>query len=236
MAPLALLLALSLVTCTKSGKTGSVAAPPPPPPVPALAPVPSVPADGTRPGAPAPANPSKTIPLTREQLPPPPAAAKKDTGVSSLLTQGSRDQRALPEDFKIGALADPLAGDADTQQAMKAANAFLAMLAAGKADSSLLAADAQARISDSIAFAVQHGSIPNSWRIGSLRKRETGEMTAAIRLLGPVGTSEGEITLEHSARQWLISDFQISLGALQVKPDKPRDRFFPSSYRWMLEE
>ncbi len=174
--------------------------------------------------------------LAREQSSPPPAAAKKDTGVSSLLTLGARDQRTLPEDFKIGQIADVLAGDADTQQALKAANAFLARLAAGKVDPGVLAPEAQSRISDMIAFAVEHGSVPRTWRLGSLRKRETGEMTAAVRLFGTVGTSEGELTLEHSARQWLISDFQISLGALQVKPEKPKDRFFPSSYRWMLEE
>lgn len=236
MAPLALLLALSLVSCTKSGKGRSAAAAPLPPPAPAPASVPSP----ALPGAPAntppgPANPSTTILLAREQSPPP-AAAKKDTGVASLLTLGARDQRILPEDFKIGPVADALAGDADTQQVLKAANAFLARLAAGKVEPSALAPEAQSRISDMIAFAVDHGSVPRSWRLGSFRKRETGEMTAAVRLFGAVGTSEGELTLEHSARQWLISDFQISLGALQVKSEKPKDRFFPSSYRWMLEE
>jgi len=165
-----------------------------------------------------------------------PAAAKKDTSISSLLTLGARDQKTLPEDFKIGSLADLLTGDADAQQAMKTAGVCLSKVAASKVDTTMLAPEAQGRISDTISFGIQRGAIPRAWRLGSLRKRETGELSAAVRLFGPAGTAEGEITLEHSGHQWLVSDFQMSLDALLVKPEKQKERFFPSSYRWMLEE
>lgn len=142
----------------------------------------------------------------------------------------------LPEDFKIGGLQDPRTGGADDQLAMKTADGFLARIASGKVDSSFIASGARDRITDMVSFGIEHGNVPRSWRIGELRKRESGELSASVRLFGDPGTSEGEITLVQAGRQWLVSDFQVSLSALQEKPEKPKDRFFPSSYRWMLEE
>lgn len=182
-----------------------------------------------------PAAPGRTITLTQEHSPPVPARAKKDTGISSLLSLGW-GQGVLPEDFKIGGLQDPRTGGAEDQQAMKTIDTFLSRLSAGRVDPSLLAPGAKERITDVVSFGIEHGNVPRSWRVGDLRKRENGELSAPVRLFGDPGTSEGEITLAQTARQWLVTDFQISLGALQEKPEKPKERFFPSSYRWMLEQ
>ena len=179
-------------------------------------------------------DPRRTITLAREQPQPPVAAARKDTGISTLLSLGT-GVRILPEDFRIGGLGDARVADSDERQAMAAADAFLSRLVAGKIDKDRLAPDSRARLSDTVSFGIEHGDIPRSYRIGAPRKRETGELSATVRLFGPVGTSEGEITMTRAGKQWLIDDFQINLSALTVKREKPKERFFPSSYRWMLE-
>jgi hypothetical protein len=51
-----------------------------------------------------------------------------------------------------------------------------------------------------------------------------------------VGTSEGEIALARTGSRWLVADLQISMDDMQTKSPKSKERFFPSSYRWMLEE
>jgi hypothetical protein len=38
------------------------------------------------------------------------------------------------------------------------------------------------------------------------------------------------------AAQWLVSDLQLSMGQMAVTKEKPKEKFFPSAYRWLLEE
>jgi hypothetical protein len=142
----------------------------------------------------------------------------------------------LPEDFKIGMLGDARDGDADERQAMITATSFLAHLTSGKVDTTFLDPESEDRISDMLNFAIQRGDVPRSFRIGAPRKHESGEITASMRLQGPVGTGEGEISLARTGGHWNVTDLQISMDDLQVKSEKPKERFFPSSYRWMLED
>ena len=72
--------------------------------------------------------------------------------------------------------------------------------------------------------------------IADMPVEESGEVTASVRLFGSAGTSEGEITLVKLGGHWLVTDLQIAMDDLKVAREKPKERFFPSSYRWMLEE
>ena len=119
---------------------------------------------------------------------------------------------------------------------MTAAASFLGRLVAGKVDAALLDPGSENRVSDMLDFGIQRGDVPRSYRLGAPKKHESGEITASLRLFGPVGTSEGEISLARTGEHWLVTDLQISMDDLQVKQEKPKERFFPSSYRWMLEE
>ena len=187
----------------------------------------------TAPGA---SGPKQTIALAREQ--PAPAttvAPRQNTDVTSLLTLG-RDSRILPEDFKIGAFGDARAGDPDDRQAMAVAGSFLGRLVSGKVEVALLDPSSESRVSDMLDFGIQRGDVPLSYRLGAPKKHEGGEITASIRLFGTAGTSEGEISLARVGGHWLVTDLQISMDDLQAKQEKPTERFFPSSYRWMLEE
>jgi len=180
--------------------------------------------------------PKQTIALAREQ----PATAttvapQQNTDVTSLLSLG-RDSRILPEDFKIGAFGDTRAGDPDDQQAMAVAASFLSRLVSGKVEAAMLDPGCESRVSDMLDFGIQRGDVPLTYRLGAPKKHESGEITASIRLFGTVGTSEGEISLARASGHWFVTDLQISMDDLQVKQEKPTERFFPSSYRWMLEE
>ena len=188
---------------------------------------------GTVPGA---GSPKQTIAVAGEEAVPAAAVVpRQNTDVTSLLTLG-RDSRILPEDFKIGQMGDARAGDSDERQAMTAAASFLGRLVAGKVDAALLDPGSENRVSDMLDFGIQRGDVPRSYRLGAPKKHESGEITASLRLFGPVGTSEGEISLARTGEHWLVTDLQISMDDLQVKQEKPKERFFPSSYRWMLEE
>jgi len=185
--------------------------------------------------APPPSDAKRTVTLAQEQPAAAPTAPRQNTDASSLLSL-DRHGRVLPEDFKIGALADVRVGDADEQQAMTAASSFLSHLVGGKVDTILIDPGTQGRLADMLDFAVQRGDLPRSYRIGTPKKHETGDVTASVRLFGPAGTSEGEIVLARTDGHWLVTDLQISMDDLKVEREKPKERFFPSSYRWMLEE
>jgi hypothetical protein len=147
-----------------------------------------------------------------------------------------RDARLLPEDFKIGPLDDGRDGSADEKTAVLAAASFLSRLAKGGVEKSLIAPDSQATLSDSLAYGLQRGPAPSSWRIGTAKTHDDGEITAPVRLFGPEGTAEGEIYLVKSSQKWLVSDLQISLAQMAEKREKPKEKFFPSAYRWLLED
>jgi hypothetical protein len=147
-----------------------------------------------------------------------------------------RERRLMPEDFKIGPLGDEQGGRSDESLALSAASTFLSRLVAGSVDKKLLAPESQDAMADTIAFGLKQGNIPRSYRLGAPKSREDGEVTAAVRLFGSEGTSEGEIYVSPSGSQWLVADLQLSLARLSVKQDKPKEKFFPLEYRWLLEE
>ena len=87
-----------------------------------------------------------------------------------------------------------------------------------------------------LAYGLQQGNTPASFRLGSAKTRDDGEITATVRLFGTAGTAEGEIYMSKPAAQWLVSDLQLSMAQMAVTKEKPKEKFFPSAYRWLLEE
>jgi hypothetical protein len=147
-----------------------------------------------------------------------------------------RQRRILPEDFKIGPLGEAHGGTADQDGAVASAEAFLASIVTGKVDTKLLAPESEKAVSDTVSFGLQQGYVPKSFRIGAPKVRENGEVTATVRLFGPDGTSEGEIYLAHIGKLWLVSDLQLNMAGLAVRKEKTGEKFFPSTYRWLLED
>jgi len=232
------LIFLAVAGCTKAPRSTSAAASQPLPSVSSYSGVAQTAAAPAGPVKPPGADPAGAIAPAQKQPPVAPAspvAAKVSSDVASLLPLG-RGSRVLPEDFKIGVLADPQIGEADERQAMAAAGSFFSRLSAGKVDQSLLAASAEGRISDMLDFGVRRGNVPRTFRIGTPKKHENGEISSSVRLFSSTGSTEGEVSLARTGGHWLVSDLQISLDDLQVKREKPKARFFPSSYRWLLQE
>jgi hypothetical protein len=178
----------------------------------------------------------KTITLSPENRKQSTAAAPRPLASVSTLMALDRDKHALPEDFKIGPLGDSREEKADEAGAMAAAEAFLAHLVAGRIDRTLLTPDSEKAVSDTLAYGLQQGFTPASYRLGLPKKHDNGEVAANVRLFGADGTSEGEIYMAMAGTQWLVSDLQLSLAALAVTREKSKEKFFPSAYRWLLED
>jgi hypothetical protein len=147
-----------------------------------------------------------------------------------------REKRIVAEDFKIGPLGEASGGTSEENAAVAAANAFLASVVAGKADPQLLAPESEKTVAGMVAFGLQQGYAAKAFRVGAPKTRQDGEITATVRLFGPDGTSEGEIYMSRVGKSWLVSDLQLSLAEMAIKKQKPKEKFFPSTYRWLLED
>ncbi|HEY9593383.1 MAG TPA: hypothetical protein VHE79_02840 [Spirochaetia bacterium] len=165
-----------------------------------------------------------------------PTATQLSNAPAATLMANPTAGRILPDDFKIGTLGDANGARKDQRGAMTAAGSFLGALIAGEVDGKLLTPDARGTVGDSLSWGLSHGEKPTSFRLGEPRTRDDGEITAPVRLFGSQGTTEGEIYMTRSGDQWLVSDVQVSLAGLLVKRQPPKEKFFPSSYRWLLED
>jgi len=147
-----------------------------------------------------------------------------------------RETKLLPEDFKIGPLGAGPATSAEGDAALTAATGFLTALVAGNVERTWITPDAQDSVADTITYALQKGDTPRSFRVGVPKDVAGGQIAANIRFFGDVGTSEGEIYMARAGSQWLVADVQVNLADLEVAPQQPKEKFFPSAYRWLLEE
>ena len=147
-----------------------------------------------------------------------------------------RDQAGiLPEDFKIGPLAGGRAGSPDKTGAYTAASGFLSRLVAGTVDRQAIAPESQENLTDTLAYGLQQGYAASSFRIGEPKEEANGELAANVRLFDSDSSSEGEIYLARAADHWLVADMQIDLADLAAPSPAPKEKFFPSPYRWLLE-
>ncbi len=179
--------------------------------------------------------PSSAIVLNPQKPTGEPSKPSAFSDAASLMALG-RSTRILPEDFKIGLLGDDRTGAADQSAAMAAAGIFLAALVAGNVDAKLIVPDSQAALVESLKYEMANGNTPKSFRLGAPTRRDDGEVTAPLRLFAEQSSTEGEIYLAPVGRLWLVEDMQISLGELAVKKEKSKDKYFPSDYRWLLQE
>ncbi len=198
--------------------------------VPAQVPAPAAPTVPT-----APSSKQNTITLKKDEARPAQAPPSSNAGVQSLLTLGGTP-RILPEDFRIGPLGDPEHATADDKAALEAAGALLASLVAGNLETRLFTADSEEALRDMLVFGFEGARAPTSFRLGKPVARPEGETTVNARLFRGAGAAEGEIYLLKENREWLIADIQISAAELAAARERPKTKFFPSPYRWMLGE
>ncbi len=161
--------------------------------------------------------------------------ARIDTGIQSLFTLG-RETAMLPEDFSIGPLSDPLHLEGRDKAAMAAARSFMSSLTDSRVDAGLLAPESSARLKDSLSYSLDKGEAPSSFRLGRPKELASGEIAFNVRLFRGEGAAEGEIFLLEKDKTWRVSDFQVNLSDLAEVRAKKGEKFFPSSYRWLLGE
>jgi hypothetical protein len=190
------------------------------------------------PAAPVPATPTPAAaPRSAETAPPSPASSpapviSADAGLFGLLCQGAQDGN-LPEDFEIGPLgAARLLAD-DERLAFTAAATMLDAFSRGKVDRAAIAAGSRDALAGTIAFALERGDLPVAWRLGPPRA-DGSELVANVRLLGAVGSAEGEIYARRESGGLLVSDLQVDPARMRIRRVKPDRTFFPSPYRWLL--
>jgi len=184
--------------------------------------------------APSPADPG--LHLTKEGTDKAePAGSRSFTSPAGLMALG-RESRFLPEDFKIGPLGDARGSDLRGDKAMTTAEHFLSHLVGGTIETKDISPDAQASLSDTISYGLKRGYQPIAYRLGAIKTDANGQMSATLRLWGTVGTSEGEIYFTRVGEEWLVSDLQLSLAQMAVAKTAPKEKFFPSAYRWLLED
>jgi hypothetical protein len=230
-----LVAALLLASCLKTGRP-STSPNPAPNPVPKPVPAPQVPQ---------PEAPTRTVPARRAEgggpggltgSPPPASAGQKGVANAATLLALGRERRIMPEDFKIGQLGDEKTEKKDEGRALAAAHAFLDRLVAGSVDKTLLTPESQDTVADTLTYGLRRGDVPVSFRLGAPKSRDNGEITAEVRLFGKEGSTEGEIYVASAGSQWLVADVQLSLAQLSIKTSRPKEKFFPLEYRWLLEE
>ncbi len=142
----------------------------------------------------------------------------------------------MPEDFKIGPLGNGATENAESDAAFAAASGFLAGFVSGTVERQWIAPDAQDTLSDTLAYALEKGYTPSSFRLGVPKDVAGGQIAANVRFFGGEGTSEGEIYMARAGTQWLVADVQVNLADLAVARAAVKEKFFPSEYRWLLEE
>jgi hypothetical protein len=204
---------------------------PGPAPSRSAAPRPAPPAGAAQP---APAGAKPTIVLASPSPGSSPTRPLANAG--SLLATGRGQAGILPEDFKIGPLASGRSDSPDKDAAYTVATAFLTRLVAGTVDRQAIAPESQESLTDTLTYGLKQGHAPSSFRVGEPKQETDGELAANVRLFTSDSSSEGEIYLAGASDHWLVTDVQINLADLAAPSTAPKEKFFPSPYRWLLED
>jgi hypothetical protein len=170
-------------------------------------------------------------------------------------TQQSEQQRllalesvqVLPEDFKIGPLADLVGADRSTLEMITVATRFLEALQDGAVDGESLLAEVRQELTTSIRYYLEQDLIPVNYRIGAITTESYAEGDQAqsplqhrtawmnLRLFGSPGVSEGELYLERSAGRWYVSDLQIDFERMSREYVREEEVYYPSTYGWGIQ-
>ncbi len=170
-------------------------------------------------------------------------------------TQQSEQQRLLaleslqilPEDFKIGPLADLVGVDRNTLEMVSASARFLNALLEGRVQGESLHADVRDELTTSIRYYLERNLIPVDYRIGTITTESYAEGDPMpsrlhrreawmnLRLFGSPGVSEGELYLERSGGRWYVSDLQIDFEGMGREYVREQEQYYPSTYGWGIQ-
>jgi hypothetical protein len=155
--------------------------------------------------------------------------------------------QVLPEDFKIGSLANLEGIDRSTQEMVSVATRFLNGLQEGNVVIETLHDSVREELTNSINYYLNQELIPITYRIGAITTQSQQgndenppvdqDKTAwmNIRLFGSPGVCEGELYLENSGGRWYISDLQTNFELLKRAYSREQEKYYPSVYGWGIQ-
>jgi hypothetical protein len=155
--------------------------------------------------------------------------------------------QVLPEDFKIGSLANLVGVDRSTQEMVSAATRFLNGLQEGSVAIETLHNSVREELTNSINYYLNQELVPITYRIGAITTQSQQgsdenppvdqDRTAwmNIRLFGSPGVCEGELYLENSGGRWYISDLQTNFELLKRAYSPEQEKYYPSAYGWGIQ-
>jgi hypothetical protein len=156
----------------------------------------------------------------------------------------------LPEDFRIGPLADRLApGGTAERQILSVSSRLLEGLVAGKVTEPAILAEARLDLGRSLQYYIDQGLIPRDFRLGAIyfEQDTTADGSTArsasaagtawlnVRLFGTPGVAEGELYLSTSGGEWYVSDLQVGFPLLAEPYERSSEKYMPSVYGWRLQ-
>ncbi|UCF97216.1 MAG: hypothetical protein JSV89_18895 [Spirochaetaceae bacterium] len=170
-------------------------------------------------------------------------------------TQQSEQQRlltiesaqVLPEDFKIGPLADLVGIERSAQEMVSVTTRFLNALQEGTVLGDSLHNSVRQELSNSINYYLQRELVPVNYRIGSITTESKGQGDESssvfqnrtawmnIRLFGSPGVCEGELYLDKSGGRWYVSDVQIDFETMNQDYVREKEKYYPSTYGWEIQ-
>lgn len=126
-----------------------------------------------------------------------------------------REVSMTQSDPVIGALLDRYSADAERREIFRTVSVFLESLAKGRIADDTVAPDARREFARSLAYALESGVRPRTFRIGEVQFSGDRDAHLKVRLLVDSGSSDGEIYLEKvEDGSWLIADHQLDLASL----------------------
>lgn len=155
--------------------------------------------------------------------------------------------QVLPEDFKIGPLANLVGIDRSTQEMVSVATRFLGGLQEGTVAMETLHNSVREELTNSLHYYLNQELIPITYRIGAITTQSQqgsdqnpplGQQRTAwmnIRLFGSPGVCEGELYLENSGGRWYISDLQTNFELLKRAYSREQEKYYPSAYGWGIQ-
>lgn len=153
----------------------------------------------------------------------------------------------LPEDFKIGPLADLVGVDRNTLEMVSVSARFLNALLERRVEGESLHAEVKDELTISIRYYLERNLIPVDYRIGAITTESyaEGEQNSSVshrrtawmnlRLFGSPGVSEGELYLERSGGRWYVSDLQIDFEGMGREYVPEQEQYYPSTYGWGIQ-
>lgn len=155
-----------------------------------------------------------------------------ETGLFAYFPQ----QRLAAQDFKIGPLQDTLLAPLEFVKASAVVGRFFASLMKKEPDYGLVGEKSRRQLEAVVSYPLSQGYIPEKYRLGKMSFEAQDEIRANIRLFKGDAVTEGEIYLEKSGEDWLISDLQVGFTLLNRAYRKSSEPFMPGGYDFLLDE